>query len=49
VAQLRHKDVSEALARRDGLWREFNHQLIRTAEPRAAARRGPGRSRAAKD
>ena len=49
VAQLRHADVSEALARRDALWREFNHQLIRTAEPRAAARRSPGRSRAAKD
>ena len=49
VAQLRHKDVSEALARRDALWKEFNHQLIRTPEPRAAARRSPGRSRAAKD
>ncbi|MBO0990195.1 MurR/RpiR family transcriptional regulator [Delftia sp. SD018] len=49
VAQLRHKDVSEALARRDALWKEFNHQLIRTAEPRTAARRSPGRSRAAKD
>ena len=49
VAQLRHKDVSEALARRDALWKEFNHQLIRTPEPRTAARRNPGRSRAAKD
>nr|WP_312371366.1 MurR/RpiR family transcriptional regulator [Delftia acidovorans] len=38
VAQLRHKDVSEALARRDGLWREFNHQLIK-AEPRTGAAR----------
>ncbi|MDR0225227.1 MAG: MurR/RpiR family transcriptional regulator [Burkholderiaceae bacterium] len=36
VAQLRHDDVSEALARRDTLWREFDHQLIRPA-PRAAA------------
>lgn len=38
VAQLRHADVSEALARRDALWREFNHQLIRTPEPRGPAR-----------
>lgn len=46
VAQLRHKDVSEALARRDALWKEFNHQLIRTAEPRGparAARKPPAR------
>lgn len=38
VAQLRHADVSEALARRDALWSEFNHQLIRTPEPRGPAR-----------
>lgn len=46
VAQLRHTDVSEALARRDALWREFNHQLIRTPEPRGparAARKPPAR------
>ncbi|WFF82020.1 MurR/RpiR family transcriptional regulator [Delftia tsuruhatensis] len=46
VAQLRHADVSEALARRDALWREFNHQLIRTPEPRGparAARKPPAR------
>ncbi|MCB4789481.1 MurR/RpiR family transcriptional regulator [Delftia sp. NA_296.1] len=46
VAQLRHKDVSEALARRDALWKEFNHQLIRTPEPRGparAARKPPAR------
>ena len=46
VAQLRHKDVSEALARRDALWKQFNHQLIRTPEPRGparAARKPPAR------
>lgn len=46
VAQLRHADVSEALARRDALWSEFNHQLIRTPEPRGparAARKPPAR------
>ena len=35
-----------ALARRDALWREFNHQLIRTPEPRGparAARKPPAR------
>lgn len=38
VAQLRHQNVSEALARRDALWREFDDQLIRPA-PRTAGRR----------
>lgn len=48
VAQLRHADVSEALARRDALWKEFNHQLIRTPEPRGGARGDPRRSKARK-
>jgi DNA-binding MurR/RpiR family transcriptional regulator len=42
VAQLRHKGVSEALARRDALWKEFNHQLIK-AEPRTGAARARAR------
>ncbi len=38
VAQLRHASVSEVLARRDALWRQFDDQLIRPA-PHAAGRR----------
>lgn len=38
VAQLRHASVSEVLARRDALWRQFDDQLIRPA-PRTAGRK----------
>ena len=41
VAQLRHASLPETLARRDALWQEFEHQLIRPQQRTAAgARRG---------
>ena len=38
VAQLRRKSVSEALARRDALWEEFEHQIAAPASGRPAPR-----------
>ncbi len=40
VAQLRHESVSEALARRDALWEDFEHQIAAPALRRTAATRG---------
>jgi len=35
VAQLRRESVSEALARRDALWEDFEHQIVAPAPRRA--------------
>lgn len=39
VAQLRRKSVSDALARRDALWEDFESQLAQAAAPRARRKR----------